>query len=380
MRDRILTNASLVLADEVMHGTVVIEDGRIVDLGTGVSTLPDARDMEGDLLIPGLFELHTDNLESHMMPRPKTEWPATAAIIAHDNQIAVSGITTVFDAIAVGALTEASVRLRRLSDMVEAVTHGMRNDLLRAKHRIHLRCEVAYPDLRRLLDPLIGRPLVGLISVMDHTPGQRQFACETQYRVYYQAKYDLSDAEIDDFIARRKEDQKRHSAKNRRYVVERAKDLGTCLASHDDATEEHVEAAVEDGMSIAEFPTTIAAAKASHGRDLGVLMGAPNLVRGGSHSGNVSTRELAEAGVLDMVSSDYVPNSLLHAAFLLHDEVEGYDLPRAIRTVTKAPADSAGLHDRGEIALGKRADLVRIRRTPHHPLIRSVWRDGIRVV
>ncbi len=379
MKDHVLTNARLVLENDVVPGTVVIEDGLISDIDSGPSSLPEARDLEGDLLIPGLVELHTDNLEGHMTPRPQTEWPATAALIAHDSQVAVSGITTVFDAIAVGALSETSARIKRLREMVCAIETGVRDDLLRADHLIHLRCEVSYPDLQELLDPIMDSPLVRLVSVMDHTPGQRQFVAEEKYRIYYQGKFGMSDAEMDTFVALRKEDQRRHSAPNRRHVVDRAKALGLSLASHDDATTAHVDEAVADGMSIAEFPTTVEAARASHGNGLCVMMGAPNLVRGGSHSGNVSAQTLAEDDLLDIFSSDYVPNSLLHAAFLLYDDVEGYDLPRAIRTVTKTAAESAGLHDRGEIAIGKRADFVRVRHTPHHPLIRGVWREGVRI-
>lgn len=379
MIDRILTNAKIVRADEVIHGTVVIDGGQITEIDTGVTSLPGARDLEGDLLIPGLVELHTDNLEKHMTPRPKTEWPATAALIAHDSQLAVSGITTVFDAIAVGAIFDSSTRVKRLKEMVAAIEVGVRDDLLRADHLIHLRCEITFPDLPCLLDPIIENPLVQLMSIMDHTPGQRQFVCEDHYRVYYQVKFGLTDTEMDDFIARRKIDQSRYGKTQRDYVVSRAHDLGLSLASHDDATEFHVEEAVRDGMSIAEFPTTVKAAKASHHNGLNVMMGGPNLVRGGSHSGNVSARELADVGVLDIVSSDYVPNSMLHAAFLLFDQVDTYDLPRAIRTVTQAPAHSAGLHDRGEIEIGKRADFVRVRHTSDHPLIRGVWRQGIRI-
>ena len=379
MKDRILTNADIVLADEVIHGTISIEDGKIADISAGPCALPEARDLEGDLLIPGLVELHTDNLEKHLTPRPKTEWPATSALIGHDSQLAVSGITTVFDAIAVGAVKDGSTRVKRLKEMVAAVETGVENDLLRADHLIHLRCEITYPDIHELLDPLIENRLVRLISIMDHTPGQRQFVSEEKYRFYYQGKFGLSDEEMEDFIENRCRDQKRYGESQRRYVVERAHELGLCLASHDDATEEHVAEAVEDGMSIAEFPTTVEAAKASHRNGLNVMMGGPNLVRGGSHSGNVSTRELADNGVLDIVSSDYVPNSMLHGAFLLFYDVDGYDLPRSIRTVTKAPADAAGLHDRGEIAIGKRADFVRIHHSPHHPLIRDVWREGNRI-
>jgi alpha-D-ribose 1-methylphosphonate 5-triphosphate diphosphatase len=151
------------------------------------------------------------------------------------------------------------------------------------------------------------------------------------------------------------------------------------LASHDDTEPEHVDEALRDGVSIAEFPTTTEAADALHAVGIKVLMGAPNLVRGGSHSGNVATSDLARAGRLDVLSSDYIPASLLMAALMLPAKAPGIDLAAAIRTVTKTPAEAVGLDDRGEIALGRRADIIRVRAVGDVPVVRSVWRTGNRV-
>jgi len=379
MSDMILTNAKIVTADDIVEGTLVVRNGRIEDVSSSITTADGAVDLEGDLVIPGLVELHTDSLEGHMTPRPSTDWPATAAVIAHDSQIASAGITTVFDAIAVGALTETSARIRRLTEMVDALQAGIDSKVLRADHFLHLRCEVSFPNLRELLEPLINHDLVRLVSVMDHTPGQRQFVREDLYRVYYQGKFGFTDKEMERFIGEQKAKQAKHGTNNRKYVVERARDKGISLASHDDATQAHVQEARSDGMSIAEFPTTVEAAQASRKQGMSVMMGGPNVVRGGSHSGNVSARDLADKDVLDIISSDYVPSSLLHAAFLLNETVDHISLPKAVAMVSKTPADSVGLTDRGEIAVGKRADLVRVHRSPYHPIVRSVWREGSRI-
>ncbi|MDY6842024.1 MAG: amidohydrolase family protein, partial [Pseudomonadota bacterium] len=158
------------------------------------------------------------------------------------------------------------------------------------------------------------------------------------------------------------------------------RERGIPLASHDDATTEHVEESAGFGMSIAEFPTTLEAAKESHQRGMMVMMGAPNVVRGGSHSGNIAAATLAEEGVLDILSSDYYPASMLDAAFrLARLETNDYDLTRAIATVTAIPARCAGLDDRGSIAAGKRADLVLVSECKEQPVIESVWRAGNRV-
>jgi alpha-D-ribose 1-methylphosphonate 5-triphosphate diphosphatase len=227
---------------------------------------------------------------------------------------------------------------------------------------------------------LIGRDDVRLLSLMDHTPGQRQFRDETKLRDYYRGKAGgLTDAALDVMFKKRLQQAARYGPKNYHALVELARQHGTPLASHDDTTAEHVALSIRDRVAIAEFPTTMEAAHALHAGGVRVLMGAPNLVRGGSHSGNVATVEAAQAGVLDVLSSDYVPASLLMAALALPQEVPTIDLPAALRTVTKTPAEAVGLSDRGEIAVGKRADLVRVRPTDKVPVIRSVWRAGRRV-
>ena len=379
MTEQIFTNAKLVLANEVIDGAVQVKDGLIIDISDRPSNLPGAADMDGDYLMPGLVELHTDNLDKHLTPRPKTRWPATAAVIAHDNQVASAGITTVFDAVSIGDVNEGSERIVRLIESVKALEHALENALLRADHKLHLRCETSFPGMVEALGQLIDLPLVSMLSVMDHTPGQRQFVSLDAYYTYYQGKYGLNDEEMRKFIATRRRDSELYSEKHRRHVVEQAHAKGLALASHDDATAEHVAEAVTDKMTVAEFPTTLEAAKASHEGGLGVMMGGPNLVRGGSHSGNVAAGDLAKHGYLDIISSDYVPHSLLHGAMKLFEEFDGYDLPRAIRTVSLTPATQVGLNDRGEIAVGKRGDLIRVHHSPHHPIVRGVWREGVRV-
>jgi alpha-D-ribose 1-methylphosphonate 5-triphosphate diphosphatase len=227
---------------------------------------------------------------------------------------------------------------------------------------------------------LIERPDVRLLSLMDHTPGQRQFRDEEKLRAYYRGKKGgLTDTELDTLFAKRIRYQNEHGARNYDELVELAKTNNTPLASHDDTTLDHVEEAVRNNVAIAEFPTTIEAAEALHGAGIKVMMGAPNLVRGGSHSGNIATADLASAGMLDVLSSDYVPSSLLMAAIAMPEAVPGIDLPQAVRTVTKTPAEAVGFHDRGEVAAGKRADLIRVHVSHGVPAVRAVWRGGVRV-
>lgn len=375
----ILTNARIVTETAVFPGTVQVRDGLIADIAGESSMAAGAIDCEGDYLVPGLVELHTDNLEKHVTPRPKVRWNAVGAVMAHDAQMAAAGITTIFDAISCGDVIEGSERLANLHAMVDGVGKAQMSGHLRSEHRLHLRCEVSSANIVSLFHAFADNPLVGIVSLMDHTPGQRQFIHEDKYLEYYMGKYHFTAEEMVEFTCRQKENSARYSTPHRQEIAAACRARGLTMASHDDATPDHVEEALALGIHFSEFPTTVEAAQAAHAAGIRVLMGAPNVVRGGSHSGNVAAGELAEAGILDVLSSDYVPFSLMHAAFLLGRDGGSLDLPAAIATVSVVPAAVAGLEDRGAIAVGRRADLVRVHDSGDVPVIRTVWRDGKRI-
>lgn len=377
MSETALRNARIVLRNEVIHGDVLIRNGLIAALdGRGAGTC--GLDLEGDWLLPGLVELHTDHLESHYAPRPGVRWNSRAAVQAHDAQIATSGITTVFDALRVGMDEDARMTADDMRLLADTINECEAEGRLRAEHFIHLRCEVSAPDTLDGFALLQDDPRLRLASVMDHTPGQRQFTTMASYQLYYQGKTGMSDEAFQSFVGKRQEQAGRWSDDNRREIAARCQERGIVLASHDDATAGHVREAASQGVMLAEFPTTLEAARAARDAGMKVLMGAPNVVRGGSHSGNISARELSAEGVLDVLSSDYVPLSLVHAAFLLAGSLPG-GLPAAVALVATQPAATLGLADRGAIEIGKRADLVQVTADEDVPVVRSVWRQGRRV-
>ena len=382
-KETIFTNARLVLADEVVTGSLVIRDRQIVDMASSPSRLPRAENLQQDYLLPGLVELHTDNQEKYFTPRPGVDWPGNMAMTAHDAQLASAGITTCFDSVALGDVAGESTRVSKLDTMINAIVDSERSGNNRAEHFLHLRCEVSYPGLMEFFDRYINTEGVKLVSIMDHAPGQRQFAAENEhkYREYYQGKYGFSDAEIDAFISEQKINSARYAEPSRRTIAGICAASGIITASHDDATLAHARESAELGMGIAEFPTTIEAARASHDLGLKVLMGAPNIIRGGSHSGNIAAHELAQQGCLDILSSDYYPLSLLSAAFAVARMDNPYNLPEAIALVTRNPAAAVNLDDRGELAAGKQADLVQVRVLPEdsQPCILRVWSRGSRI-
>ncbi|WP_334642771.1 alpha-D-ribose 1-methylphosphonate 5-triphosphate diphosphatase [Klebsiella aerogenes] len=376
----IINNVKLVLEDETIDGSLEVQEGRIYAFAESQSRLPGALDGEGGWLLPGLIELHTDNLDKFFTPRPKVDWPAHSAMSSHDALMVASGITTVLDAVAIGDVRDGGDRLENLEKMINTVEETQKRGLNRAEHRLHLRCELPHHTTLPLFEKLVDREPVTLVSLMDHSPGQRQFANREKYREYYQGKYQLSGEQMLRFEEEQMALAAAWSQPNRQAIAAMCRERQIALASHDDATHEHVAESHQLGSVIAEFPTTLAAAQASRQHGMNVLMGAPNIVRGGSHSGNVAAHQLAASGLLDILSSDYYPASLLDAAFRIADSDDNaFTLAQAVRLVSKHPAQALGLHDRGVIAEGKRADLVLAHRRGEHVHIEHVWRQGKRV-
>ncbi|MEM6618758.1 MAG: alpha-D-ribose 1-methylphosphonate 5-triphosphate diphosphatase, partial [Pseudomonadota bacterium] len=211
----------------------------------------------------------------------------------------------------------------------------------------------------------------------DHTPGQRQFRDLVAFKTYVAKKRGMNDAEFADHVQNLLGFQERFGAKHEKGAVREAIRLGAVLASHDDTTAEHVATSATNGVGFAEFPTTVEAAQACREQGVAIMMGAPNLIRGGSHSGNVAAEDLAKNDLLDIVSSDYVPSALLLSAFHLAEIWD--DLPRAIATVTRNPAQAARLNDRGVLKHGMRGDVLQVRQTEAAPLLRAVWSKGTKI-
>lgn len=371
----ILTNGKIITPEMIFRGSIQVIDGLIHAIDSGKSLVKGALDLDGRYILPGLIELHTDHLEHHFSPRPGVRWPPIAATLSHDAAVTAAGITTVFDALAIGDTVENSQRLSDLQVMIEAIKTAQEKNLLRAEHYLHLRCEIGYPHVLELFEPLVRDDQVKLVSLMDHTPGQRQFTRIEKLFEYYQGKHGFTEKEMEKLVAERQENQKSFASRHRRALISICEELEIPVASHDDTTVEHIMEAVAEGVVLCEFPTTIEAAKAANVYGLKILMGAPNLVLGGSHSGNVSALELAKAGCVDILSSDYVPTSLLHGVFLLHQKL-GLPLPHVVAMVTSHPAELVNLKDRGEIKIEKRADLVQIHMEEGLPVVMGVWRRG----
>lgn len=379
----ILKNAKIVTPTEVIEGAVQIRGGMIADVQRGAIESGNAVDCEGDYLIPGLVDVHTDNVERHMRPRRDADWPVLSALLAHDAEMAAVGITTIFDALYVGQRNIDPQSSGTLELAIAALDAGRKKKVFRAEHFLHLRAETSRATMPDIFASVYPNPSVRMISVMDHTPGQRQFANRTGMAGRNggggrRRDRGAPEENADGPVMSAEERQEKIARPNRAKLISMLAGHSIALASHDDTTIEHVEQAHAEGIGIAEFPTSVIAAQTARDRGVMIVAGSPNLVIGRSLSGNVAVEELGRLGLLDVLASDYVPSSLLYGAYILHQKV-GLPLPKAIATVTLNPAQLTGLTDRGSIQPGKRADLVRVRMEEGLPIPAMVWREGMRV-
>jgi alpha-D-ribose 1-methylphosphonate 5-triphosphate diphosphatase len=378
-QETILTNAILVLPDETVCGTIVMHGPVIADIQAGRSAATRAIDIGGDTIIPGAVDVHTDNLERQVQPRSLARWPSRSAMVAHDAQCAAAGVTTVLDALCLGDLGFDKERIKTFRDGVVDLDALTEAGLLKADHFLHLRCEIPAVDMLELFDPVADHPLVRMISLMDHSPGVGQYANMDFYRKL-RRQGGLDEATIERRIGEMQEQRARLRDPNRKALLNRVRGTTIALASHDDRTEEEIIENAADGIRISEFPVSMVAALAAKRAGMQVIAGAPNIVRGGSHSGNVNAIDLLRAGAVDAFASDYVPPSLVEAAFQCAREEAGISLAAAVAMISDHPARMSGLHDRGRIETGLRADLVRVRLHGTLPIVRQVWRAGERVI
>lgn len=374
----ILRGGDVVLPDRVLvNGTLVIEEGRIADI------LHASPPLDGDtvrwvdgLVVPGFVDLHSDALEREIRPRPTAVLPAELALTEFDRKVAAHGITTMLHAVAFAE--EEGARFHEEAERLTEVIHAHPERRL-VRHRVHARYEVTDLDAASTIGRCLTRGWLDLVSFMDHTPGERQFRSRADFVAYFTRAYGLPEDRVE-VVACRKLDRKRDHAGlldgTARALAAAARDQGVALASHDDDCAEQVAWAAGLGVSIAEFPVTHEAAEAAKARGLHVLMGAPNMVRGGSTGQNLAAGAAFAAGCLDGLCSDYYPASLLHAMVKLHRD-EGRALEEAVRLVTLNPARALGLDDAiGSLAPGKRADVVVIGWAGTMPVVARTLCEG----
>jgi len=352
-----LTGARVVLPNDVLDdAAVLIEDGVIAAIDPESSHGAQTLDLKGKTLIPGMIDLHCDALEKEVEPRPNVYFPLDFACAQADKRNAAAGVTTVFHALSF-ANEELGVRNNAFAASIARAVHAWNPHGL-IDNRVHCRYEVTDPSAPEILLDLMAAGVMHLLSVMDHSPGQGQFKDIAAYRDYLARTYKKSEGELDALIEN-KLAQAEGAMARMRLLIDAAKAQGIPVASHDDDTAEKVETLHSLGVGIAEFPINLESARAARERGMSTVFGAPNILRGKSQSGAMRALDAVMAGVADCLCADYHPATLIVAVFRL-PELAGISLADSVRLVSANPAKAVGLTDRGEIAVGKRADLVAV--------------------
>lgn len=360
----VIENARFVTPDAVVEGALCIEGDRIVSIGEGERSTNETVDAKGRLVLPGLIDLHGDDIESHLHPRSGARMDTHMALASADRANVAAGITTKFHAISFEVDPEENRSPELGAEITDAVE---RTDDLMADHRIHARCEVTQERCVEAVEEIVAGGDADLVSVMSHVPGKGQFRDREAFLEYYRGSEKHTVEEAKAMIEERGNLGLSTIRKRVNRVVEAAHAQGIPTASHDDEETTEVERLHDVGVDISEYPITLETAERA--RDLGmtVTMGAPNLVRGKSQWGNLRTADAIEAGVVDALVADYHPISLLAAPFV----DTGEPLPERVARVTKHPADAVGLSDRGRIAEGARGDLVIVDEEPTPTVTRA---------
>lgn len=374
----IIRGGTVVCADRVLPDCdVVVIDGRIAaiepvgasdfdaqpDATMGVLPVVDAR---GAYVVPGLIDIHSDYVENVVSPRPSVVMDLSTSLYKADRELVSHGVTTIFHSLSVyGAHVFDHKPIRdfgnvsALIDRVAALRAGEERDHL-IRHRLHMRVELDSVDLYDDIESFLRSGKVDLVSFMDHTPGQGQYRDLLVFGDTLKGYRDVSDEDVRDIVRQQQESQKLTYAQIT-ALASVARERGVSIASHDDDSEDKL--AFMDGLeaTISEFPISLDIARAARARGMHTIAGAPNVMLGHSHSGNLSAREAVQAGAIDVLCSDYYPAALLDAVFTLRDQC-GLDIAKAFALVTINPAKAAGIADEvGSIAVGKRADVLLVR-------------------
>jgi alpha-D-ribose 1-methylphosphonate 5-triphosphate diphosphatase len=372
----LIENGTLVTPNAVLEGVdLFIEDGRIAAIEEGIGAIGATRiDARNKLVLPGIVDLHSDALEKFIEPRPGARFPFNIAVSEFDKHVAACGITTMFHCVCF--MNSQDMRSVRTVENAERTVQELQHlaPHLNVRNKIHARYDMptieAFPYVRELL----RQGQIDLLSFMDHTPGQGQYTDID--KLFGKRRNTMSEEEIQAFVEKRQARQACMRQEDIEVLAREARERNVPLASHDDDSTSKVEWAARHGMHISEFPVSMEAlvTASQHGHCTG--FGAPNYLRGESHSGNISARQALAEGYGDFICSDYAPMAMLHAVFTLLD-LGLAELTQLINMVSLNPAMAAGCGDEiGSLEVGKAADVLIVDQESEVPRVSRVLVGG----
>jgi len=368
---QIVIRSKNILLDGLFQGAdIVINDQYITDIKP-YNSVDTAIDLGNRRIVPGFVDLHSDGIEKEIEPRPGARFPTQMAVIEFDKKLSMAGITTMFHAIGFndeelskGRGTEQSREL--IDEIYEA-----NKEHLKVDNFIHARLEITSHSSVDTVKQLIHDQKVDMLSLMDHSPGQGQFKTMESWKKYHLAAYEIDTKDVEKYLQRK-------ASKDKVGIIEDLVRFGLAhdisVLSHDDDCTDKLNTLKALGVTFSEFPLSVEVAKSAKAMGISTGMGAPNVVRGGSQSGNIAAKELVKEGVCDYLCSDYHPASLLISPYRLREDVS-LSLEEGFAMISSTPARLAKLNDRGEIKEGFLADLAVIDET-HFPKVVLTFKNG----
>ncbi|RXK04019.1 alpha-D-ribose 1-methylphosphonate 5-triphosphate diphosphatase [Arcobacter sp. CECT 8989] len=366
--ETILRSKNVLINEEFVPADVVIK-GEFIERIDEYGKNEVAVDLGDKKIAPGIVDLHSDAIEKEIEPRPNATFPVKLAVAELDKKLSMAGVTTMFHAIGF----EENPKKKRSIDLaisqIEEINKA--NDKhLGVDNYVHARFELSCDEAVEPIKEVISKGMVKLVSLMDHSPGQGQFKSLESFKSYYGSYYDLNEEELQKVI-----DKKTNKNEDKiNDLIAYTKEHNLTLLSHDDDCIEKLDGLLNLGVQISEFPLDLEVAKYAVSKGIATGMGAPNIVRGGSQSGNIAAIDLVKEGVCKYLCSDYHPTSMLQAVYKMKEDAN-LDIAKGFSMVTSTPARYANLEDRGEIKEGKRADIIVVDDT-HIPKVVLTLKDG----
>ncbi|WP_425807432.1 alpha-D-ribose 1-methylphosphonate 5-triphosphate diphosphatase [Desulfitobacterium sp. Sab5] len=375
----LIKNGHIVLPNTVIKGQIVIEEGRIAEIVEGgfqkTSVLPEDQviDAQDCYIMPGIIDMHCDALEKEMQPRPNTLFPVHMAFFELEKKLATSGITTMYHSLTLS--DEWGVREQGMVVNIIQKINQFKKQRAMINHKIHLRYEVTFLEGIKILEKMIREKQIDFMSYMDHTPGQGQFRDKAAYKDFVKAYGVDEEKELEAFFDKSVESQQKINWNKLISLAKSAGKNGIHLASHDDDTKDKIETLVACEGVISEFPINLEIAEYAMSKGMSVCVGAPNIIRGKSHSNNMRAIDAINHHAADIICSDYLPSAIVPAIF--HLAQEKVKLTEAVKMATLNPAKALGIdHNVGTLEAGKYADLIVIKLHEGYPIIRQTMVGG----
>ncbi|MFE5318875.1 phosphonate metabolism protein PhnM [Paenibacillus sp. NPDC056579] len=381
----LITNGIIITEETLLEGfDLLIQGDRIVQIARpgelAVEEGTEIIDARGGYVSPGLIDIHSDYIEHMTAPRPTSLFDFRLSLRETEKELLSHGITTMFHSLSIFKSADYKYRpirepenVRKIADLIEQ-THSSKHLI---RHRFHARFEIDNLDQVDNLKQYIAEEKVHLVSFMDHTPGQGQYRDLEVYKKTIRGYNNVTDENMDSIIANHQSKQKL-TEDAIREIAAMAKERNIAIASHDDDSLEKLDLVQSFGTVISEFPITMEIARKAKEKGMYTVAGAPNVLLGGSHSGNLSATEAVKDGSIDILCSDYYPAALLHSVFQLAS-LCGKDLAEMFKLVTLNPAKAVNIDEElGSIREGKKADIIIIERLEGDdlPVITAVMVDG----